>query len=52
MQNKERRNSVYLAVALLVAVALWIFVDLSAENGSPRTVTKTINDIQIEYRNE
>jgi len=52
MQNKERRNTVYLAVAILVAVVLWIFVDMTAENGSPRTVTKTITDIPIEYRNE
>lgn len=56
MQNDEMRNnkkSLYLALSILVAVGIWLFVDqISGPNNGPQRATREITDIPIEFINE
>jgi YbbR domain-containing protein len=46
--NISKRKAFYIALSILVAVSIWIYVDVSND----RTATVTIRDIPIEYLNE
>ena len=48
----RNRKSIYLLLALLAAVAIWLFVDMYGENGGAREVERTITDIPITYVGE
>ena len=49
----NRRNALYIVLSILVAAAIWLFVDqISGPNGGPTTCTREITDIPIEYLNE
>lgn len=50
MKNKEwtKRNFLYLALAVIISVGIWFYVD--EHNG--RTATVTISDVPIEYLGE
>ena len=54
MENKERsRKGLYMVLAVLVAVIMWLFVNLTGgTNGAPRTTTQWFEDIPIEYIRE
>lgn len=56
MQNEEmkkRRKGVYLVLSIVVAVGIWLFVDqISGPNNGPKTATREIEDIPIEFINE
>lgn len=55
MQSKtvSKRKIFYAALSFLVAVSIWIFVDITGTpDGSPRTVTEFARDIPIEYIGE
>ena len=51
-KKMNRIKAFYIALSILVAAAVWLFVDLTSENGSPRKVERIITDIPIEYTNE
>ena len=49
MENKlSKRKAVYMALSVLVAVIIWIFVDVSAG----RIVTTEANDVPVEFTGE
>ena len=56
MQNDEmrsRRKGLYLAISILVAVGIWLFVDqISGPNNGPQLATREITDIPITFLNE
>jgi len=56
MQNDEmrsRRKGLYLALSILVAVGIWLFVDqISGPNNGPQTATREITDIPITFLSE
>jgi len=56
MQNDEmrsRRKGLYLALSILVAVGIWLFVDqISGPNNGPQLATREITDIPITFLNE
>ena len=46
MKSKmSKRKSLYMALSILVAVVIWIYVDVSND----RVVTKEVKDIPIEF---
>lgn len=51
MENEKRdsRKALYMALAILVAIVMWLYVNLAGVNGGPRTTTQWYNDIPIEY---
>ena len=51
-KKMSRIKALYIALAVLVAAGVWLFVDLTSDNGSPRKVERTITDIPIEYIHE
>lgn len=51
--NENTRRSVYIALAAVVAILVWIFVDATGSpDGTARIVTKEFKDIPIEYVGE
>ncbi len=54
MQSEGRRKQkmVYILLALLLAAAVWLFVDLFGNNGGPRLVEQKISEIPITYIGE
>lgn len=50
-KKMDRQKVMYLVLSCLVAVILWIFVDLTGDNGDAKKVEIDINDIPIEYLN-
>lgn len=57
MENKinklNKKKAFYLALSTLVAIALWIFVDVAGNaDGTPRIWSKEFKDIPIEYLSE
>ena len=53
MENDNRaRKALYMVLAILVAVVMWLYVDLEGVNGESYTRTKWFNDIPILYTNE
>ncbi len=54
MQNEQRsvRKALYLAMAVFVALVIWLYVDEFGNNGGPRLTQKEFNDIPIEYIHE
>lgn len=50
-KKMDRQKAMYLALSCLVAVTLWIFVDLTGDNGDAKKVEIDINNIPIEYLN-
>ena len=51
--NESTRKSVYIAMAVVVAILIWIFVDITANpDGTARIVTKEFKGIPIEYVGE
>lgn len=56
MQNDEMRNrrkGLYLALSILIAIGIWLFVDqISGPNGGPQTASREISDIPITFLNE
>ena len=50
--DKRTRKSLYMVLAILVAVVMWLYVDLEGVNGESYTRTKWFNDIPIVYTNE
>ncbi len=51
-EKMGRRKAFYIALSVLVACAIWLFVDMTSNNGTPRLVERTITDIPIEYTGE
>ena len=53
MNNENNRKYFYIVLASVVAVCIWIFVDITGSpDGTPRVVTKEFKDIPIEYVGE
>lgn len=50
-KKMDRQKVMYLVLSCLVAVTLWIFVDLTGDNGDAKKVEIDINNIPIEYLN-
>lgn len=51
-EHTSRRKALYLLLSLLVAAVMWIFVDNTSNNGSPRVIERELKDLPIEYMNE
>ena len=49
MENEKRsfRKVIYMVLAILVSLVMWLFVNLGGGNGSPRTTTQWYTDIPI-----
>ena len=45
----RNRKLLYILLALLVAVAMWLYVDMFGNNGSPMDAETTVTDIPITY---
>ena len=56
MQNDNEKNvrkTLYLALAVFVAIMIWIYVDeFGGANGGPRLKTQKYDDVPIQYTNE
>lgn len=55
MQNEQggkKRKVLYILLALLVAVSIWIYADEFGNNGGHRVIEKTITDIPVNYNGE
>ena len=56
MQNDNEKNvrkTLYLALAIFVAIMIWIYVDeFGGVNGGPRVQSEKYDDVPIEYINE
>ena len=54
MENEKRssRKGFYMVLAILVALVMWLFVNLGGVNDTPRTTTQWYRDIPIEYVRE
>ena len=50
-KKMDRQKVMYLVLSCLVAVTLWIFVDLTGDNGDAKKVEIDISGIPIEYLN-
>ena len=48
-EEMKKRNSLYLLLAFLVAVSVWVYVDEFGNDGNPRETETTITDIPIVY---
>ena len=48
----KKRKGVYLLLAILVAISIWVFEDEFGDNGNPRETETTITDIPITYIGE
>lgn len=51
-EELKKRNSLYLLLAFLVAVSIWVYVDEFGNDGNPRETETTITDIPIVYVGE
>lgn len=51
-EEMKKRNSLYLLLAFLVAVSIWVYVDEFGNDGNPRETETTITDIPIVYVGE
>ncbi len=52
-EQKRRTKGLYLALSILVALGIWLFVDqISGPNGGPKTAIREITDVPIVYVNE
>lgn len=51
-EELRKRKGLYLLLAILVAVSVWIYVDEFGNNGKPRETERTITDIPITYVGE
>ena len=54
MENEKQnaKRALYLAMAIFVALIIWIYVDEFGNNGNPRLHRKEFEDIPIEYIHE
>ena len=55
MMQSEKKNFqkvLYLLLSILVATAIWFYVDEFGNNGSPRLIEQEVTDIPIEYLKE
>ena len=54
MQNEKmsRRKVLYILLSVLIAAAVWFYVDEFGNNGGARLVEQRITDIPIEYTSE
>ena len=53
MQNeKNPRRALYILLSVLIALAIWIYVDEFGNNGGARLVKQEVTDIPIEYIGE
>lgn len=51
-EHMRNRKLIYILLALLVAVILWLYVDMFGNNGGPFMAQVTVTDIPIEYEGE
>ena len=51
-EEMKKRNSLYLLLAFLVAVSVWVYVDEFGNDGNPRETETAITDIPIVYVGE
>lgn len=51
-EHMRNRKVLYILLALLVSIILWIYVDMFGNNGGPFMAQVTITDIPIEYAGE
>lgn len=51
-ENQNARKALYLAMAVFVALVIWLFVDNVGDNGNPRLHKKEFENIPIEYIHE
>ena len=54
MQNEQgkKRKVLYILLALLAAISMWIYADEFGNNGGHRLIEKTITDIPVNYNGE
>ena len=54
MQNEQgkKRKVLYILLALLAAISMWIYADEFGNNGGHRLIEKTITDIPVNYNSE
>lgn len=51
-ENVKKRKVLYILLALLTAVCLWIYADEFGNNGGHRNIEQTVTDIPINYVGE
>lgn len=51
-EHFRNRKLIYILLALLVSVILWLYVDMFGNNGGPFRAQVTVTDIPIEYEGE
>ena len=52
MKSNRRQKAFYMALCVLAAIVVWIFVDNYGTNGGPVTHTKWFRDVPITYTGE
>ena len=52
MKNNGRQKAVYMALCVLAAIVVWVFVDNFGSNGGPNIESKWFRDIPITYTSE
>ena len=52
MKTERRQKALYLALCILAAVVVWIFVDNFGMDGGPNVITKWFRDVPITYSRE
>lgn len=53
MENKESRKGFYIGISILIALTLWIFVDIyGSPDGTARTTEIEVEDVPVEYVGE
>ena len=52
MKSNPKQKALYLALCILAAIVVWIFVDNYGTNGGPVTHTKWFRDVPITYTGE
>ena len=52
MKSNPKQKALYLALCILAAVVVWIFVDNFGDNGGPVMHTKWFRDVPITYTGE
>ena len=48
MNSDKRRNSFYLVISILVALGIWVYVDITQDI----TASKEVSNIPVEFQGE
>ena len=52
MKSNRRQKAVYIALCVLAAIVVWVFVDNFGNNGGPVMHTKWFRDVPVTYTGE